>query len=132
MPRLLRRSRNPRNTVSLFSQAKESSYRAIRAASQGASVTLVRGCDEYVATFACAVSIASVLGDRALNLGDGIPAYRIPITEMSLACAKLATKFSIALVECVCGDEGMRFVLLWKIAAVPSTEQPASLNPDDY
>lgn len=120
--------------MSLFSQAKESSYRAIRAASNGASVSLVRGCDEYVATYECAVSIASVLGDRALNLGDGIPVYRIPITEMPAACAKLATKFSIALVECVCGDEGMRFVLLWKIPAEVSLsiEQPASLNPDDY
>lgn len=118
--------------MSLFSQAKESSYRAIRAASQGASVTLVRGCEMYNATFACAVSIASVLGDRALNLGDGIPVYRIPITEMALACAKLATKFSIALVECVCGDEGMRFVLLWRIPAAVPVSLEISTNLDDY
>lgn len=120
--------------MSLFSDSKKSSYRAIRAVSQGASVSLVRGCDEYVATFGCASSIAHVLGGRGLCSVDGIPYYAIHITEMAIACAKLATKFSIALVECVCGDEGMRFVLLWKIPAEVSLsiEQPASLNPDDY
>lgn len=51
---------------------------------------------------------------------------------MAIICAKLATKFSIALVECVCGDEGMRFVLLWKIPAEKISEETPSLNPDDY
>lgn len=117
--------------MSLFSQAKESSYRAIRAASQGASVTLVRGCEMYYATFSCATSVASALGAPA-TLEDCVPVFHIPITEMAIICAKLATKFSIALVECVCGDEGMRFVLLWKIPAEKISEETPSLNPDDY
>jgi hypothetical protein len=120
---------------SLFFDTKKESYRAIRAASQGASISLSRGCDEYVATFNCATSIASVLGDRELHLEETVPTFRIPIEDLSAACLKLATRFSVALVETVCGPESIRFVLLWKIPviSVPQTdESPSSQNLDEY
>lgn len=121
--------------MSLFLDTKKSSYRAIRAASQGASVSLFHGCGEYVAMDQCALSVARVLGGRGM-WNDGFPEYKIPVEEMSSALLKLSAKHSIALVEAVCGGDGIRFVLLWKI---PVTEQkssvdpqPPSLNLDDY
>lgn len=118
--------------MSLFLQTKQSSHRAIRSASQGASVSLFHGCGEYVATFACAVSVASALGTQAAN-EDGVPTYRIPIVEMATACAKLAERYSVALIECVCGDEGAsRFILLWKIPCTPVAEKITDSNLDEY
>jgi hypothetical protein len=119
---------------SLFFDTKKESYRAIRAASHGASISLSRGCDEYVATFNCATSVASVLGDRALSLGDGLAEYRIPVEELHRACLKLAQKFSIALIDVGMVDYEVRFVLLWKIDCMkaPVDSNPAPVNLDEY
>jgi len=117
---------------SLFHSTKLSSYRAIRGASQGASVSLLHGCGEYVATFACAVSIASALGTQATDEA-GVPTYRVPLEDVATVCAKLAQRFSVALIEVVCDGTGSRFILLWKIPAVPVADlNPVSLDPNDY
>jgi len=115
---------------SLFHEAKTTSYHAIRAASAGASVSLLRSAGDYVATFGCATAVASLLGDRALCIADKIPEYRIPVEEMASACAKLARKFSIALVEVGMADFEVRFILLWKIPC--ESVKPVTTNVDDY
>jgi len=117
---------------SLFHEAKAQAYRAIRAASQGASVSLLRGAGDYVATFGCATAVASLLGDRALCLADKVPEYRIPIVEMASACAKLAQRFSIALVDVGMVNYEIQFVLLWKIPAIPQELKSVTTNIDDY
>ena len=115
--------------MSLFLESKQNTYRQIRAASQGASISLFHGCGEYVATFACATAIASALGGGAI-MEEGVPHYRIPLEDIQPALMKLSTKHSVALLDITCGDEGGRFVLLWKIpVAVPPK---ADVNLDEY
>lgn len=113
--------------MSLFHDAKAASYRALRAASQGASVSLLHKTGEYLATGPCAISIAATLGTHAV-CEEGIPTFRVPIEEMATVCAKLAAKHSVALLDV----ELDRFVLVWKIPCVPAQEEPASQNLDDY
>jgi len=137
--------------MSLFFDSKKSSYLLIRQASASdghrASISLLRSFSEYVAVFDCATSCADVLGTRSLSVEQGIATFRIPVEEMAGACAKLATRFSVALVEAICGDgagrqargEGVRFVLLWKIPAnvngaekICDDPQQPSLDLDQY
>ncbi len=115
--------------MSLHTEARMTTYRAQRAVSQGASITLVSGCGEYTASHECAQHCARLLGSR--NLGDdGV--YRIPIEDVHAACKKLSVAFSVALVDLVTDDKGHRFVLVWKITPRPvetaSAAEPATLN----
>jgi len=119
-----------------ISAIKSIGYRQQRAASKGASITLVAGCGIFTALFDCATKIAAVLGDRCLTeLSDGCidfaPQFTIPVEEMFSALQKLAKKYSIALVEYT--PEG-RFVMTWKIEQQNQTQAPQqpSTNLDDY
>lgn len=109
---------------SLFLQTKHATYRAIRAASQGASISLVNGAGEYVAHGNCAISIATALGGKGTHLAEGWTEYRIPIEEMLSALMKLSQKHSVALLDVVCGEEGSRFVCVWKIPVCAVTRDP--------
>lgn len=114
---------------SLFLDTKLSTYRAVRAASQGASISLFHAAGEYVAMSHCAMSVASVLGGKGTHIADGWTEYRIPTAEMLSALMKLSQKHSIALLNVVCGDEGSRFVLVWKIPACAATEPEKISEP---
>jgi len=118
---------------SIFLSTKLDSYRAMRGASQGASITLLAGANEYIAHFACATAIAAVLGNRELEeLCDGLyescPRYRIPTEDMASALQKLSVRHSIALLDATSD----RFVLVWKILSAKPEMQPASTNLDEY
>ena len=118
--------------MSLQTETRAATYRAQRAVSQGASITLVWWCGEYTASHECAQHCARLLGSR--NLGDdGI--YHIPLEDMHAACKKLSVAFSVALVDLVTDDKGHRFVLVWKITPRPvetdSPAEPATLNASD-
>ncbi len=136
-----------------FADIKRDRHRLQRSASGGASITLVSECGQYSALFECANRCAEVLGDRNLeDMGDGllesIPAYNIPVEDLFSCLQKLATRFSVSLVEYAETKTGGRFVCLWRIvAAVPpptgdATPPPASIentthplistNLDDY
>lgn len=115
---------------SLFLESKQRTYRQIRAASQGASISLFHGCGEYVATFACATAIAAALGGGAV-MEENVPHYRIPLEEIQSALTKLSAKHSVALLDVTCGDDGSRFVLVWKVPAVLVQPKP-ELNLDEY
>jgi len=116
--------------MSLFHDAKKSAYRAIRGASHGAAVSLLRQAGEYVATFACATAIASALGTQAVA-EEGIPTYRIAVEEMHAVCAKLAQRLSIALVDVGMVNFEVGFVLLWRIECVPPAV-PKTFDLSEY
>lgn len=126
--------------MSALLDTRKASYQQQRAASQGAGITLVVGCGQFVATFECATRCAEVLGSRTLeDAGDGIfeviPIYKIPLEDISLALAKLSARFSVALVDVACdGKSNLRFVLVWKIVPQPSKAGPAQkeINWDEY
>lgn len=120
-----------------LTELKRQGYRAQRAASHGANITLVAGCGSYRATFECATRIAEVLGDRNLeDVGDGIleviPSYKIPTEELCETLTQLSRRFSVALVEYLCDRSGGRFVCLWRINKAVEQTPPASTNLDDY
>lgn len=115
---------------SLFLESKQATYRSLRSVSQGASLSLLHGGDEYVSTFACATAIAAILGDRRLSVADGVPRFTIPLEEMPSALTKLSAKHSVALLDVTCGDEGSRFVLVWKVPALVQPKQ--EINLDEY
>jgi hypothetical protein len=119
--------------MSLFLESKARSYCAIRAASQGASVSLLHGCGEYVAMLSCAMSIAAALGQSAQD-SDGVPIFRIPLDQMVPVCLKLAERMSVALLDVVC-EESLRFVMVWKIPCVPLPSEDwkqSDVNLDEY
>ena len=105
-------------TPSLFLTTKRETYRQHVAAGQGAGITLVAACGEYVATFDCAIRCAAVLGGRELKeLAPLVSEYRIQLPDIRDAIEKLSQLYSVALVD-YCNDRhGARFVLVWRIAA---------------
>lgn len=123
--------------MSLFSATKEAAYRAQRAASQGSSITLLASSGGYVATYACATKIAAIIGNRTLtDLGDGIfeviPELFIPHEEMLQVCRKLSARYSIALVEAVCGESSSKFVCVWLIPVQLQQQAASSDNDIDW
>lgn len=119
----------------------------MKAASQGAGITLLCGCGEFTATFESATRCAEVLGNRELrDAGDGfieiIPIYKIPLEEIHLALGKLSARFSVALIDLVCDKNTSRFVLVWKIIPSghngsntpqgPKEETKPGINWDEY
>lgn len=124
--------------MGLFHDGKRDAYRAQKAASQGATITLTASCGAFVAHFECAKRVAEVLGTRdLLELADGIlesvPAYRINTEDLNAALQKIALRFSVSLVDYILDKNGGRFVLLWKIAPTGQLPQPTpSDNLDDY
>lgn len=127
---------------------KRSGYNKQRAASLGASITLVSGAGEYTALFECAKRCAEVLGASGMcDVGDGILEsilkYAIETGELNVSLQKLSKRFSVALVEYVADKSGARFVPIWRIerSTVQATEElpptpetitTASTNLDDY
>lgn len=120
----------------LFPDTKRDSYRAQRAASNGASVTLVSKCGHYEATNDCAKRISTIIGSRELNTIEGVPILRIPLAEMQAACEKLSSRFSVALIDVDLDPQGFsRYVLVWRIAAQsaePIPEPPTLFNLDEF
>lgn len=118
---------------SLFLDAKQHTYRQLRAASQGASISLFHAAGEYVAMSNCAISVATVLGGKGTHLAEGWTEYRIPTDDMLSALMKLSQKHSIALLDVVCGEEGSRFVCIWKIPVCGSAEPQkiSETQPDE-
>jgi len=130
--------------MGLFTDSMRETYRTQRIASQGASITLVSRCGEYVASFDCATRCAVILGDR--NLIDAgtksvpVPVFKIPIEDVHRSCMKLAETFSVALIDLVSDEKGSRFILVWKILPRAEEAKPESLpdpnqetlNLDDY
>lgn len=118
---------------SLFLDTKMATYRLLRAASQGASVSLLHKAGEYVATFGCATSIASALGTTATD-EQGVPTYHVPLEDVASVCAKLATKLSVALLDVGMVRYDVQFVLVWKIPCVAPVSflKPLEINLDEY
>jgi hypothetical protein len=118
-------------------EIKKASHRAHRNASQGAGITLVCGCGEYVATFDCATRCTEILGNRGLHeLGDGldeiIPCYKIPLSEIASALAKLSARYSVALIDVDCARHGTKFELVWKIPVAAPTAAKLTTPHDDF
>lgn len=114
--------------MNLFLQAKRASYRAIRAASHGASISLLYGLGGYKARFECAEKAEVVLGNRNSETVDEVLSHYIPLPDMQKALEKLSQRHSIALVDV---HEGM-FVLVWRVEAAVKGAELVSMNPDDY
>ncbi len=119
--------------MSLFHNAKKSSYQSIRAASQGASISLFPARGAYAAMFGCATACARILGDRNLTTEDKIPHYLFPKEDIYSALGRLSQHYSVALLDTACDEQGPRFVLLWKLPCT-GTKAPeeASVNINDY
>jgi len=112
-----------------FYETKLAGYHKQRSVSKGASITLVSGCGEWKTSFDCATRAAEVLGNRGLEeQGDGIyesiPVLSIPIETLYESLLKLTARYSVALVDIVCGAEASTFVLLWKIEQRVAAEEP--------
>ncbi len=111
-------------TNSLYHQSKLASYCQIRSASHGAGVSLLDQGGEYVATFDCAMHIASVIGTRTYSDVDNVPRIAIPTAEMQSTLAKIAARFSVALVDLVADENGLSFVCVWRIECAGVAEEP--------
>lgn len=129
--------------MSLYLDTKLKGYNAQRAASQGASITLVARCGEYSALFECAKRCKEILGDKGYsNLGEldaleSIPCFSIPLQEIQTALQKLSARYSVALMEYsfdVNNSDVQRFFLIWRITnnhAAPEVTKPV-ITLDDF
>ncbi len=99
--------------MSLLSEANATAYRLLKAASQGASLSLVSGFNRFIAYGEDAAKIAKVLGSRDYENG----VLSIPTEDMSSALTKLTATYSVALLDIVSDSNSTRHVLVWKIPA---------------
>lgn len=100
---------------SLYRESKLASYRQIRSASHGAGISLLNKAGEYEASFDCALAVFRILGNRNLLIIDEVPTYKIPTAEMQSALAKLAQRYSVALVDVVAERDELKFVCVWRV-----------------